>query len=51
MMSIVKVLVAVWRSYELELVDPTEKLEIESMGIAEKRGPLLVKAMRRVRAA
>lgn len=44
MMSIVKVLTTVWRRFELEAVDPHEELFIESVGIGEKKGPLLVRA-------
>ncbi|OCT51550.1 putative benzoate 4-monooxygenase cytochrome P450 [Cladophialophora carrionii] len=43
-MSIVKILAAVWRRYELELVDPNEELVVESVGIGEKQGPLMVRA-------
>lgn len=43
-MSIVKVLAAVWRRYDLELVDPSEKLVIESVETGEKQGPLMVRA-------
>ena len=44
MISIVKVLTAVWRRYKLEAVDPDEQLVLESVGIGEKQGPLLVRA-------
>ena len=47
MMSITKVLAAVWRTYELTAVDADEELVMESFGISEKRGPLMVKACRR----
>ncbi|OAP60837.1 hypothetical protein AYL99_05839 [Fonsecaea erecta] len=44
MMSIVKVLTAVWRRYDLEVIDPAEELIVESVGIGEKQGPLMVRA-------
>ena len=44
MMSIIKILATVWRRYDLELVDPDEELIMESVGIAEKQGPLMVRA-------
>ncbi len=44
MMSIVKVLTTVWRRYKLEAVDPDEQLVVESVGIGEKKGRLLVRA-------
>jgi len=44
MMSIVKVLAAVWRRYDLELVYPNEELVLDSRGISEKRGTLMVRA-------
>ena len=43
-MSLIKVLTTVWRQYELEPVDWDEKLLYESVGIGEKKGPLLVRA-------
>ncbi|KAJ9641648.1 hypothetical protein H2204_002710 [Knufia peltigerae] len=43
-MSVIKVLVTLWRRYELEAVDADEKLILESVGIGEKEGPLIVKA-------
>lgn len=43
-MSVVKVLTAIWRRYELEAVDPDEQLVVESVGIGEKQGPLMVRA-------
>jgi hypothetical protein len=43
-MSIVKILAAIWRRYDLELVEPDEKLVVESVGIGEKQGPLMVRA-------
>ncbi|KIW16058.1 hypothetical protein PV08_06109 [Exophiala spinifera] len=48
-MSVVKVLVTLWRRYELEAVDVDgdEKLVMESVGIGEKKGPLVVKARAR----
>ena len=48
MISIVKVLIALWKRYDLEAVDTDEELVIESVGIGEKKGPLMVKATRRV---
>ena len=47
MMSIFKVLAAVWRTYELEACDKNEMLIVESVGIGEKKGPLMVTAKRR----
>ena len=43
-MSIVKVLTAVWRRYTLEVLNPDEELVMESVGIGEKQGPLMVRA-------
>ena len=47
MMSIVKVLVALWSRYEIKAVDRHERLVVESVGIGEKRGPLMVTASSR----
>jgi benzoate 4-monooxygenase len=47
MMSIVKVLATVWRRYELKPVDCEENLVVESVGVGEKKGALLVTAMKR----
>ncbi|OAL36936.1 hypothetical protein AYO20_03705 [Fonsecaea nubica] len=43
-MSIVKVLTAVWRRFDLEVLDPAEELIVDSVGIGEKHGPLMVRA-------
>lgn len=43
-MSVLKTVAAVWRRYELVPVDPQEKLVVESVGIGEKKGPLIVRA-------
>lgn len=43
-MSVTKVLTTLWRRYDLEAVDPTEKLVVETVGIGEKEGPLMVTA-------
>ncbi len=48
MISIVEVLIALWKRHDFEAVDTDEKLVIESVGIGEKKGPLMVKATRRV---
>jgi cytochrome P450 len=44
LVSIMRVLATVWRRFELELVDPNEELRVESVGIGEKEGPLMVRA-------
>ena len=44
MISIVKVLTTIWRRYKLEAVESDENLVVESVGIGEKKGPLLVRA-------
>lgn len=44
MMSIVKVLVTLWARYEFEAVNPQEELVVESVGIGEKQGSLMVNA-------
>lgn len=44
MMSIVKVLAVVCRRYDLVAADPTEQLVMESVGIGEKKGALMVRA-------
>lgn len=47
-MSVVKVLATLWRRYELEAVDADEELIMESVGIGEKKGPLIVRARLRM---
>ena len=42
MMSIVKVFVTLWAKYKIEAVDQQERLVVESVGIGEKQGPLMV---------
>lgn len=49
MMSIVKVLTTVWRQYELKPLDLDAPLDVQSVGISEKKGPLMVKAALRGR--
>jgi cytochrome P450 len=44
MMSIVKVLATICRHFDLQAEDATEKLTMESVGIGEKKGPLMVRA-------
>lgn len=44
MMSIVKVLVTVWAKYDIQAVELQEHLVVESVGIGEKEGPLMVTA-------
>ncbi|KAI1628552.1 cytochrome P450 [Exophiala viscosa] len=43
-MSVLKVLTTLWRRYELEAVDPAEELIVETVGIGEKKGSLMVRA-------
>jgi benzoate 4-monooxygenase len=45
--SIFKLMAAVFRNYVIELVDPEEKLVMISLGISEKKGPLLCKVRKR----
>ncbi|KAH8889199.1 cytochrome P450 [Thozetella sp. PMI_491] len=45
--NILKVLSTLWRNFEFEPVDPQEKLQMESLGVGEKKGPLLCRVRRR----
>ncbi len=47
MISIVKIVVTLMRNYTYKLVDKDEVLEIVSVGIGEKKGPLRVRVKRR----
>lgn len=49
MMSIVKVLTAVCQHFDIEAEDRTEQLIVESVGIGEKKGPLMVRVKGRKR--
>ena len=46
--SVVKVLVTLWRNYEITATDRDEKLQVESVGIDEKAGPLMATVRRRL---
>ncbi len=46
-MNIMKITTTLLRNYRFEAVDIKEKLVMESVGIGEKRGPLLVKVFKR----
>ncbi|KAH0526946.1 hypothetical protein TsFJ059_010211 [Trichoderma semiorbis] len=45
--NILKVLCALWRNFEIIPVDKYEKLEINSLGVDEKKGPLLCTVRKR----
>lgn len=45
--NILKVLSALWRNFDIVAVDEYERLEITSLGVDEKKGPLLCTAQRR----
>ncbi len=47
--SIVKVLATLWRNFEFEAVDKHEELQMESVGVGEKKGPLLCIVRKRER--
>lgn len=46
-MSVLKVLVTLWRNYQFSVVDEQEELAVESVGIDEKEAPLLCRVKRR----
>jgi hypothetical protein len=48
MMSIWKILVALLKNYEFELVDRDEKLEMLNVGVGEKKGQMEVRVRRRI---
>jgi hypothetical protein len=45
--SIVKIVTTLMRNYGFEVLDTEEMLEVRSVGIAEKKGELMVRARRR----
>lgn len=45
--NIVKLAAALFRNYTLELCDPNETLIVDSLGISEKKGPLLCRVQKR----
>lgn len=49
MMSIVKVLTSICQRFDIETEDLTEQLVVESVGIGEKKGPLMVRVKGRQR--
>jgi benzoate 4-monooxygenase len=42
--NILKVFSVLWRNFEIEAVNKDEVLEMESVGVGEKKGPLLCRA-------
>lgn len=47
MINILKVVTALWRDFEITPVDKYEKLEIDNLGVDEKKGPLWCTAQKR----
>jgi cytochrome P450 len=47
LISIMKIVVTLMRNYSLELVNKDEGCELVSVGIGEKKGPLMVRVKRR----
>lgn len=45
--NILKVLTTLWRNFDIIAVDKHEKLEVDSFGVDEKKGPLMCIARKR----
>jgi cytochrome P450 len=45
--NILKILSTLWRNFEFKAIDKNEELKMESVGVGEKKGPLLCTARKR----
>jgi hypothetical protein len=47
MINIIKCVTIIGRHFTLEAIEPNELLEMETVGIGEKRGPLMCRIVRK----